>query len=220
MSRRTLSLTLVGSLLAASSVAAWYQTRPANSGPLPPLIERPEAALEVLYARPFLLDAPYTNSFRLEQPDVTAGWLLVLRVDPEVALPRETLEPVLFVGEQTAQRWNSAQPDGRLVVTVPAALDQNGLPADDWMHTPIWYGSAELPERIDAPRIQLELEQALASGLAAPPSATLQSARAEGGELLRCKSIDALLPSIADLIERYSPAEDELVRGLRVPVGR
>ncbi|MFT4539172.1 MAG: hypothetical protein ACI841_004975 [Planctomycetota bacterium] len=218
MLRRSLLFTLIGTVVSAGAVAAWYGLGGPSEGGLPGLPTHPDSAQEVLYARPFVLDAPYTHHYRLEAPSVSSGWILVLRVDPELTVPRQSYEPVLYVGDETAQRWNTAQPGGNMVVTVPAALDASGVPNSEWMSQPIWFGSPELPERVDATRIHQELVAAIEQGIGPMPGPTVQRACAEGGDALYLKNIDALQPRLADLIERFSPAETDLVRGMRVPV--
>lgn len=126
------------------------------------------AAVELLEAYPFVLDEPYVHEWRAEKPLVSSGYLLVLRVDAEVARPRDTYEPVLYVGAETAERCagNDAPQEGeRLVVLVPAPLDADGRVQLDLERVPIWFGGHELPERVDAARIQRELAAARAAGV-------------------------------------------------------
>lgn len=126
------------------------------------------SAIELLEAYPFVLDEPFVHEWRAEKPLVSSGYLLVLRVDAALAAPRDTYEPVLYVGSQTAERCagNDAPQEGeRLVVLVPAALDAAGRVDLDLDSLPIWFGGHELPERVDAARIERELAAARAAGV-------------------------------------------------------
>ena len=220
MQRRSLPLTLAGLLIAATAFTAWYSNRPALGVPRTSQPDRQSSVLEVLYARPFVLDRPYTHWYRLERPQVRAGWILVLRVDPELARPRQSADPVLYAGAQTLERWNTAQPDGFLVATLPAPLGSDGEPLNEWSTAPIWFGRPQLPERVDATRIAAELARARAQGIAALPESLIHEARAAAGPSLHLSSREELQPIIAELIERYSPSERECIDGLRVPVRR
>ena len=62
--------------------------------------------VEVLEARSFVLDEPFVSWWRAERPTVRSGVLLVLRTDPELVRARQSAEPVLYVGDQTAERLN------------------------------------------------------------------------------------------------------------------
>ena len=124
-------------------------------------------AIELLQAHPFVVDLPFVHEWRAEKPTVSAGYLLVLHVDPGFQ-PSDTYEPVLYVGEETAERCSgrdAPQAGERLVVLVPAPVDANGRVALDLDRTPIWFGGLELPERVDAQRIAAELASARAAGI-------------------------------------------------------
>ncbi len=189
---------------------------------LAPLSEAPDGVDTLLYARPFVLDTGYTHWFRKEQPTVRAGWLLVLAVDPELARPRETWNKILYVGDQTAERVNHGTDSGRIVVLVPSALDERGLPALDLASAPIFFGGPELPERIDEAAIQRELAGARAGGVAGIAGTELAAALAEGGALLRLHDRVALEQELARVILRFSPdkVDADIARGLSQPVVR
>src|SRR5690606_11950668 len=83
----------------------------------------PAAVDAVVVARPFQLQTPYTHLWRKEQPAVASGYLFVLRVNPHLVRPRQTAEPVLYVGNQTAERLNVGDDHGNIVVIVPGLSD-------------------------------------------------------------------------------------------------
>jgi hypothetical protein len=189
-------------------------------GPTPsPVREAPQAGAvwDVLYARPFRLAEPYTHNWRVERPAVSAGYLLVLSVDPQAVVPRQSLEPVLQVGEQTAERINGGHLDGALVVIVPSAAGPDGLPTLDLASAPIFMGSPALPEQVDA--VHLTAELASTSAIAFAP-ARINQALARGGQVLDLADRVALGQEAARLVLGYAPSESDLANGLLVPYQR
>ena len=161
----------------------------------------PSGEIEILAAQPFVLDEPFVHEWRVEKPLVSAGYLLALKVDPDLARPRQTYEAVLYVGEQTAERCNAPEEGGVLIVVVPAPLDAQGRVALDVGRTPIWFGSLELPERVGAARIAQELAIARAAGIgAARTSLDLRTA----GDAIHARTRWELQPYVEDWIARYS----------------
>ena len=211
--KKLLSVTLL--LLVAGTVAGTLlASRGEQNARLPtPQQDLPVAALELLEARAFVVDQPFAHEWRAEQPLVHAGYLLVLRVPPELALPRATFEPVLYVGDETAERVNAPRNGDNLVLVVPAP-ERAGRVALDLARTPIWFGSLELPERVDTARIAAERRAAEARGIGPVRSGPrVQAASADDPIRVRTRrELDAYL---ADLVELYSPEETDLVRQLR-----
>lgn len=173
--------------------------------------ESPTSALELadhgtgvrglLYARPFTLEQPYRYLYVKEQPEITSGYILVLEVDPRLAQPRQTDMAVLFVGDRPAELASSGAESGRVVVLVPGDTDLSSAP--------MFYGSRELPERIDRARGMQERDLALSSGIKARPAEEIASALAAGGQPLAARTIDGVYRALADLILIYSPQEAE-----------
>lgn len=205
-SRATLVLVLV--LSAVAGLWAYGPlTAPQDPPPLPS--DTLSAEVELLYARPFELDRPYTHAWRAEQPSVSSGLVLVLAVDPDVVAPRQTYEPVLFVGGQTAERLNTAQGSGHLVAIVPAA------PGTDLSKLPIFFGEPALPEQIDAATTAAELARAVERQVATPPAALVAERSADP---VRFADDYQLRLYAADLIEQWAPDEQDLVTGMRAPL--
>lgn len=204
---------LAGALLVGGVTATLDQ----KDRKLVPLPADPSAAhIEILQALPFQLDEPYTDWWRKEQPEVRSGMILVLRTDPDLIRTRQTAEPVLFVGEETAERCNDGGDSGNLVALVPAPVDAAGQVELDLRTTPIWFGRRDLPERIDAAAISAELSIALAHGVG--PAPLSERARTRPAlETLYAHDRDELDLTIADLIELYSPTEVDLIDLLRQP---
>lgn len=205
-----LPVLLVG--LLAAGVAAFVRALPADAPPLP--VALPAGGIDVLYARPFTLQAPAIHAWEAAQPRYDAGWVVVLAVDPRLVQPRQTAEPILYVGDRTAERVNFGHESGRVVAIVPSARDASGRVALDLSAAPVFFGAAGLPEQVDAAQAAAELSAARARGVQPPASAALAAVTqpqvdfADDWELhLWC----------SDLIERWSPQESDLIAGLRVP---
>ncbi len=189
---------------------------------LPPVPPTPAPILEVVSLRPFTLDRAATHGWRAERPSYTSGYLLVLRVDPSYVVPRQVAEPVLYVGRQTAERVNRGDESGHVVAIVPAVPDRDHPDPDhvdhvdhvDFAKAAIWFGTPELPERVDARTIGRERRAAEAAGIRATAPAQIADARARGGALLAATDKLALLREAAALILEHSPQERALVERL------
>jgi len=169
----------------------------------PPVVPTTPAAVEgVMYARKFALENGYTFYSCKEKPVVTSGYLLVLKVDADLVFPRQCAEPVLYVGEHTAQRINHGFPSGYVIAIAPGdvALDKALL----------WFGTPELPESIDANAAKAELEVAAAAGIKPFSAKELDTARAQGGADLNGATIVDVLRVAADLIRMYAPEEEHI----------
>jgi len=176
---------------------------------------QPQAGVwDLLAAIPFKVDQPYTHWWRKEQPSVRAGHLLVLAVDPEVVQPRQIAEPVLYAGDQTAERINSGFADGALVVLVPSTPNSDGWPARDLTNLPIWFGDPALPEQVDEAAIRQA--QALVPNRLGFGSARVNAALDTGGEPLHCRDLAELYVHAADWVERFAPQDRHVVERLRM----
>lgn len=164
----------------------------------PPLPPTPAPIGSLLLARPFTLDEGFEYSWRAERPLVTSGHLLVLAAEPDLLYPRQTLEPVLYVGDQTAMRLNVGYPSGRVVVLVPSALSAG--------ETSIWFGTPALPEQVDAGTIAEQRALAEAEGIRPLPAMDVTGALELGGEPLRVADLRALLTAADELVDRYVDA--------------
>jgi len=168
------------------------------------------AVFDLLYARPFTLELPFVYTYTKEQPEITGGTLLVLRVDPELVKPREVDVPVLFAADTPVHLTNTGYPSGILIAFVPARIDLRTAP--------FYFGSMELPERIDLARGAAELHAAVALGASAFSKETVTRAFAAGGEPAKFADSVALFRAAADLIDRYAPDESYVAERYRVPL--
>jgi hypothetical protein len=170
----------------------------------------PAAVGNLLYARPFTLEQGYEFEWRAERPTVRAGWLLVLNVDPALVFPRQTAEPVLYVGKNTGERVNIGYNSGHLVVVVPSDLNDKGEVALDLSQAMMWFGTPGLPEQVDAARVEAERAWAINAKIAAFSPQTIEAATAKGGATLNAANRDALRRAAAELMRTYAPDESEL----------
>lgn len=159
----------------------------------------------LLYVRPFTLEQPYRYVYTAEQSEITSGFLLVLEVDRELAQPRDFAMPVLYVGTRPAELLNFGHLSGRIVALIPGDTDLATAAA--------YFGSTELPERVDATRGEQELTAALARGVRPFAREVVDAARAAGGSPIEARNIDAVYRAGGELILRYAPEERETAEG-------
>jgi hypothetical protein len=184
---------------------------PLAGADVPPAIPATPAPVdEVVSIRPFTLEEGFEFAWRAEQPVVTSGVILVLKVDPALVHPRQIAEPVLYVGDTTAQRMNLGNASGYVVALVPGDVDLT--------QSPIWFGTPGMPEQVNAKKIEAERKLAAQAGI--KPLTVRQAKRAQdqGGQRIHVANMTELLAPIATLIENHSPAEHELVESYRMAV--
>jgi hypothetical protein len=157
---------------------------------------------DVVYAAPFTLREGYPHDWRREKPMVTSGTLLVLRVQPELVYPRQVAEPVLYVGEQTAERVNVGYPSGYVVAILPGNVDL--------VRSLLWFGTPALPEQVDAKTISAERARAVAAGVRPLLASRLRAARRDA---LALENKGDLLREAGLLAERYAADRNEQTPG-------
>lgn len=198
----------------AAALTTWVVARIGDDGQhvMPPLpADAAAAPVTLVEAWPFTLAEGTTHWWRAEQPSYAAGHLLVLAVDRDAVHPRQALEPVLFVGAETAERVNLGSESGYVVAIVPGPADGSAL---DLASAPIFFGDAALPEELDLAACAAQLDAARALGVAAPPAAAVAAALRE---TVAFDDAYDLHYFASTLIERYSPVERDLISGLRAP---
>lgn len=197
--------------------AAALATTVAFAGP-PAVPATPAPVTDIVYARPFTIETGEINYWRAEKPEIVSGYIIVLEVNPDLVYPRQTLEPVLYVGDQTAQRLNVGYESGFVVALVPGQLEGEGKL--DLTKAPIWFGAPELPERVDADRIRQEKALALNAGIKPFEAEKIEKLLADSGETLAEATMAGILDEVADLVEQHSPQEQEVIDGLRASAGQ
>ncbi len=218
MQKSTL-ITACAGLLLAGAVTALVPRAPQDFERLDPaaIAAGPSPIWDVIYARPFRLAQPYRHNWRAERPPVHAGHLLVLAVDPTAFVPSQDYEPVLYVGDQTAERVNRGHPDGALVVIVPSPAGDDGWPTRNLAGLPIFLGGAALPEEVDASSIAAELS--LTSAVPFAQARLAQALKNGGAPFDGLDQVD-LQQAAATLVLRYAPSERDLAEGMLVPYRR
>ena len=190
------------SMVNAGEPAASSATPPSVTESPPPIPATPAAVDGVVYARKFTLEKGYKFRWSQEKPMVTSGYLLVLKVNPDLVFARQCAEPVLYVGEQTAERLNHGYPSGHVIAIAPGDLDLN--------KALLWFGTPELPERVDTNLAKAELNLAKAAGIEPFSANKIETALALGGQELNGATIVDVLRVAADLIREYSPEEGHI----------
>jgi hypothetical protein len=175
---------------------------------VPAMPATPAAVDQVVSIRPFVVDEGFEFTWRLERPLVNSGVILVLKVDPALVYPRQVAQPVLYVGDTTAQCMNHGNESGYIVAIVPGDVDLTTAL--------IWFGTPEMPEQVDADRIETERRLAERAGIKALSARAAETAAENGGGRIRVANMTELLGPIATLIENHSPAEHERVVSYRM----
>jgi hypothetical protein len=202
------TLALAAMVVSAEPPAAPPAAPAANQAP-PPIPATPAGVFDLVYARKFTLQEGYQHLWSKDKPTVTTGYLLVLKVDPNLVYARQVAEPVLYVGNQTAERLNIGYESGYVVAIVPGDVDLK--------KATLWFGTPELPERVDANMVKAEAAKAKAANLGPFTEKVVQDAQAKGNTELKVSSKDELLRTAAELVLQYAPQEKQLAEGLAPP---
>jgi hypothetical protein len=205
-------------LIAVSATPAFAQDIPAPADEhlhlTPPVPPTPLAVAEVLSIRPFVLDRGYEHLFSADRPLVDAGFIVVLRVEPDAVYPRQVAAPILMAGERTLEPLNVGYPSGVVVAILPAPRGPKGEPAIDWSTTAFHIAAPGLPEAVNARAAAERSAAAAKAGIAPLAEAARTRAMREGGELLRVADRDALNREAGKLVRRHAPDESELADAL------
>lgn len=120
---------------------------------------------EVVATTPFVLDAPYRDAYRADHPAVSAGTLVLLRVEAGTWQAKAVDNPVLWAGPRPVAI--AARTSTCLAAIVPSDVD---LASE-----PLFRGPADLPERVTASRGADVRKDAVDAG--AKPAAPLGARR-------------------------------------------
>lgn len=161
----------------------------------------------LVYVRPFTLSEGYRWSSVYDEPPTDTGMIVVLRVDPELVVPRNGPSPLLYAGDRLLQTLNSGYTSGYVIALVPGE--------DDLSETLIWFGPPAAPGRITPASIRAERERAEEAGIRPFPAERIDSVTRP---LVQAMNLEDLLRGpLADLVLEYAPEEADLARKWRLP---
>lgn len=205
-------LPVLGASLAALGVAAFATFQQAQGGSqaagVTPVMQTP---VRLLFAQPFHLDQAYQYAWLKDGPMVSEGWLVAVSTDAEIAAVRDTHDELLFAGATPIERLNEASESGVVIGIIPSPVDL--------ATTPIYWAKPEiLPEAMTSQDAQATLAAATSAGVAAQGAAVAQRAQKDNGGPVFEKTQGTLYRYAADVIERFSPQEADLISGLRAPL--
>lgn len=176
----------------------------AAANDFPAVPATPAAVNDVLFVKQFTVKDGYFHFWRKDQPVVHEGTMMVLSVDPALVHPRNTAEPVLFVGNQTAERFNFGATSGMVVAIVPGKVDLKT--------TPVWFGTPQLPDQVTNDIIQAERTMADNAGIKPLSSIKVDTAaKIAGEEPLSLGNLADLKFEAAKLTVKYAPEDTEHV---------
>lgn len=214
---RTIALTAVAAAVTISGATAFLSQGRGDTSELPEVAGQP---VGLVYAQPFFLDTPYQHAWRADQPSVQAGYLVVVTADTSLLEVRQTLNPILMIGDQVVERVNNGDVSGHAIGILPApGSPETGVDLD-LASTPIYFatpdGDFRVPAEITPEIAQRELQRALSSGITGQATLAEQAVAISGGALYAA-DYDELYLRAADLVETYSIDEQHLITGLRAP---
>jgi hypothetical protein len=167
----------------------------------------PVAVRDILYARPFTVERPFTTWSR-DRAKVSTGVLVVLEVDPAYLDPRDAVaNPVLYAGNVAVIRLNRGDKSGRVIGIIPGSMDL--------ATAPIWFGSPELPERITPAIVEAERARAEKAGVRPFPAEKI--ARVQRARVAMTDVATLLRDIAAELVYEFSPQEKDLADKWRLP---
>ncbi len=179
---------------------------------VPPIPPTPAPVTDIVSIQPFELDSSFVHFWRDEKPSYHSGYVLVLKVNPDLVFSRQIAEPVLYVGNQTAERVNIGHESGYLVAIVPGVIDDpKHEDYIDLSKSMMWFGTPMLPEQVDAATIAEEKALARAAGLTPFSAQKLSAARTKGGPKMDLRSKGELHRETIMLVKQYAPQEKELI---------
>lgn len=206
--------------MAAPAIASDDVVTPPQQEQTPPQMPLTPAQPEaIVIAQPFVLDEPFTSEWRAERPSVRAGWLVVIKAAPELLYPRQVAEPVLYAGQQPAERVNIGYESGYLVAIIGGELGEDGTLTTKLSELPIFFGEPALPEQVDTPTATGQMVAAQTQGITPFSARQIDAARAKGRQTLKSDSLhvankEALLRQAAQLLRVYAPGEETLIDSL------
>lgn len=169
---------------------------------------RTPAPVEALvYVRPFALARGYRWSAVDDEPETSAGFIVVVSVDTQYVVPRSGPSPILFVGDRMLQALNSGSGSGHVIGLVPGVADLSDVP--------FWFGSFAPPDQVSPQFVRNERARAEEAGIRPFRPEQIREATREP---IRAADLEELLRGeLAELVLTYAPDEEYLARKWRLP---
>lgn len=142
-----------------------------------------------------LTDTALSYDFSAERPELLQGQAIVVAVDPAFAHPKQVKHPVLYAGPIPVQIVVTDVKAGCIVGVIPSAVDLRTQP--------LYFGSWQLPERVDAVRGAAERVAAIEAGLT--PRAATEIDAAHVSDPLVVAGPDALYTALRSRSSACSP---------------
>lgn len=162
------------------------------------------AGIAIEWARPVTLASPEPWTMSKDKPLVSEGILVQLRVDPALLVPLQTLSPVPYAGDRPMMPFNADYVGGCLVALVAGPIDL--------ATTPLFFGSPELPERIDAAAGAAERQAAEKRGVAPLPPKELAVALSSGGGPLQASDLRDVRAAAMERVALCSQTPEDQMR--------
>jgi hypothetical protein len=211
-----MKLPILGLSLAILGVGTIATLR-ASQGTHSPQTSLATVPVRLVYAQPYRVVEPYRFAWlnKAYAPMVEGGWIVAIASDPQIADVKATHDELLFVGDVPVERVNVASESGIVVGFVPSPLGADGQPTLDLRTAPIYWAKPEiLPEELRTADVLHVLSDAVTQGAAPQTASAVESARAQGGEVVDVDTLGELYRYSATLLKRYSPEETDLISGL------
>jgi len=169
----------------------------------PPAIDMPAGGVEVLEAIPFRCEVAWTHHWSAERTEVSAGTILVARVDPEAIRPRAAAGPILMVGDEIAEIVNPGNSEGIVIAVVPAPAGWDVTRAATLAGREVFLSEPGLPDQLDAAARTARRETARTEGVPPQPATRPATARALADR-------EALDRELASIVRRRCPGQSRL----------
>ena len=182
--------------------------------PVAGIAQTPTPIKGILAAQRFTLAEPYRDTWALDKSTISAGTLLVLDVDPKLVAPRESLNPVLYVGGKPTMKLNNGDMSGHVLVIVPASIDV--------ARAQIWFSAPDLPEALTTAKVnteKLRAERAFATQGAVATQSSRAAALPQRAAVQATNLAALLRDAAAPLIDEFSPQDKDVAAMWRLPEG-
>lgn len=207
---------LVATALSFAQGGAQAVASPGPALPALPVTPSINTVPTIISLQPITIKEPYATDFRSEHPQVSSGWLMVIRGDAAVLAPRALAEPLLLASGsdwiESVEWFNHGFATGYRVCFIPSTGEQHGGAPRTMEGLRVWFGSPQLPEIVDAKTLQSERALADRVGIVAASGVKIENSAAK-----TLANRDELVSAAKALIARWAPDESQ-AEAASVPV--